>query len=136
MPFPRILHCLLCEDVRPELNKKVSLLGFYGMLPTIIRVENFPCVIEKLTFFLIGEESAGGTYRIAAEIVDQKEAIIFRTPEVRPITFARSPSAQLSLGLRTLEFPSPGNYTFKLLADDALVYSTQFELEKGEVKSP
>ena len=55
MAFPKIRHCLVCEGVREEINRKRSVLGFYGVTPDVeIMLEDFARPMGHLVFFSSG----------------------------------------------------------------------------------
>src|SRR5687768_1218227 len=33
MPPPKVSYCLVCEDVRQETGNKLTILGYYGIMP-------------------------------------------------------------------------------------------------------
>ena len=50
MPFPNFSYCIICETIRPEMGGKLSILGFYGIAPSVEVVVVNPTLPVNLCF--------------------------------------------------------------------------------------
>jgi hypothetical protein len=132
MPAIKIDHCLVCDTIRQELGRKLSLLGFYGVTPNVeIRLEDPDLPIAELAFVLIGSTSGtAGQVRLQFEVFDSRGDSIFASPvqssEVQP-----SERANFIFGVRLLKLRHVGHYEFQMRADGQPVYSTKFLITSG-----
>ena len=131
MAFPEIESCLICEDVRPEQNNKLSILGFFGISPTAqILVGDITKPIQQLTFMLITGKGEG-TFRVSFELKDEKGKALLTTPESE---FKLPTPAQRNnwmIGLHLPAFQEEGFYYFVLRVDGKESYKAKFEVKQG-----
>ena len=70
MPFPQVRQCLLCEEVRSELGNKISILGFFGILPDVQIGFPIGLGVAKVVFLLVcGGGAVSFQYPRASEIL-------------------------------------------------------------------
>jgi hypothetical protein len=133
MPFPRILHCLICEEVRPERNNLSSILGFYGVAPDVeilLRDLNQPMIrIAFLMLCAAGGEA--GEYRVSIQILDPAGNRILESPEIRTVITDPNRRYNLGISVQTIAFRNPGTYSFNFLVNGEAHYSTTFQLRQG-----
>src|SRR5437764_15481376 len=86
MPFPPIRWCLVCEDIRIESRRLVSLLGFYGIAPDVeILVADFNRPMERLAFYFSAQgQSDGRHHRISLEVLGPNGAVVIPRAETAP----------------------------------------------------
>ena len=86
MPFPPIRWCLVCEDIRIESRRLVSLLGFYGIAPDVeILVADFNRPIDRLAFYFSAHGvSDGEHHRISFELRDPEGAAVVGPLDTTP----------------------------------------------------
>jgi len=137
MPFPRILHCLVCEQIRRERNNLSSILGFYGITPDVdIIVQRLGAPLGRLSFLLICGEG-GGHYRLAFRIISPTNETLIDAPPLDAEIRGNSPRYNLGLGINAIRFTAAGIYTMRLFTDNALVYETTFRVREalpGEIQ--
>lgn len=107
--------CLVCDDVRVELQNKASIIGFYGMLDYVdINVQTPTLPIGKLTFLLVsGEPVPQGKYRVRLSLRDPKGK------ELLPQADATAPDARnapLSVIIGCQPFPLTGVGSYRITA--------------------
>lgn len=132
MQFPKITHCLVCQDFRLERGGLSSLLGFYGITPEInILVREFDLPIDRLVFVLFGVSSGGGDCQVKIRIEDSNGKEI-RPMKEKPLSLpARPDKTLLGFGFTNLKFPCAGRYGFVLFVDGAENYRTDFQVSQG-----
>jgi len=133
MAFPKVQNCIVCEDVRQEVGRKQTLLGFFGVLPNVsILVPDFDKPIPRLCLLFI-TDPADGKFHIESEIVDESGKRVIHLPAAEIAMRARKVSKRVNLGL-TVQFPQfsgPGLHELRLIADGEIVYRSSFEVGKG-----
>ena len=132
MAFPKILHCLVCEDLRQEGNKKSTILGFYGVAPHVdILFRDLNQLIPRLAFLLVGDKGEG-EFEISMQLIgpDGKQLISADLGKMEIRDPTKRYSGGLSLG--PLRFPGAGTYTLKFLVDGREHYKTTFGVRQGE----
>src|SRR2546430_13064584 len=131
MPFPPISACLVCEDVRQESRRLISLLGLYGIVPHVeILVMDFNQPIERLAFYLAAHgQSDGQAHRISFELRSPAGDLVLGPIETAPVGAPppRGTPIRLAFAFYTtgLRLPEPGVYrvVIRLDANGAEHYS-------------
>jgi len=129
MPF-RVRACVVCEQARPEVLGKWTLLGFFGLAPTIrVAIANFQLPVT-LCFGFMSEEFAG---RITANVrvVASSGPIGGVSPPVQADIPATRPLTMLFLHFQGVA-PGPGRYTVVLTVNGEDVFETSFLLENPD----
>ena len=137
MPFPEIKHCIICEDVRLEADRKVAVLGMYGIAPDVtIYLHDFERPLMRLVFAMAAH-GGGGNFVIETEIKTSAGEKVSSTASL-PVTIARPPG--FDKGFFTLiylntKFPKPDKYTFEMVVDGKKMFSTEFTVMKLPAES-
>src|SRR5262249_28879626 len=123
MAFPSIAACLVCDDIRQETGGKVSLLGFYGIIPNVeIQVADFDQPIERLAFYLSAYgQRDGHPHGISFELPGPDGGALLGPVNTAPVgapppagTAIRLAFAFTTAGLR---LPRPGVYRVVIRVD-------------------
>jgi hypothetical protein len=130
--FPEFQHCLICEGVRLERFRKVTVLGLYGLAPDVeILVKDFGQPFEKLSFLLLGG-LASGKFKSSFQILDESGSAIVSSPESE-LTFEETTRRQnLVLAVGNLLFPREGTYLFRVFFNGRLAFERAFRVLKGQ----
>lgn len=136
MAFPKIIHCLVCEEVRLERRGLSSLLGFYGVAPNVeilVRSFDIPVQLQRLSFLLIGGPGEG-RFRLSFQILDDAGIVIVAPsePVEREFKNIRGKNQNYGIGIGGLTFPRAGTYYFKVLVDDKVEFETTFAVKQGD----
>jgi len=134
MPFPKMLGCLICEDVRPELNRKTTILGLYGLAPVNLLVRDPDSAMERICFFLLVDKS-DVTYDLE---MSWDVRAVGDQPLVsgKPMQFHFDTGRRHNIGIAVqgVKFPKLGDYELQIHAGDQLVYVAGFSIDKGTDK--
>ena len=80
--------------------------------------------VGPYTFLLItGPTSENGSYRVSFTLEDESGGVIVAS-EPSVVQIKPSPKLNLVLGSSLIQFPGPGKYKFKLLADGSKQFET------------
>jgi hypothetical protein len=116
--MPKLNAMLICDYVITEhgTNKK-SLIGVFENINSM----KFPCIHLSLSIYIKLTE-ARGTYAIRLELVDLKsDQTLAKAQTPRDITIQNPLMAhELVFGLKGLTFPHPGEYEFRVFANDMI----------------
>jgi uncharacterized protein DUF6941 len=110
----KLHYTILCEDVRLEINNKLSLMGlFYS-----IQVPQLPITLLKLV--ILNHWSGQGQYLSEVRILtpDRSQPIAVSSPssfQVPPDGFADNVTI-----FANINFPAAGNYVVQTLIDSSL----------------
>src|SRR5687768_2887170 len=110
MAFPEVLHCIVCEDVRHEAHRKLTILGMFGILPDVeIRIADITKPIARLSFLVMCGTSEAGLARVTVAIQheDGTRLLAFENVEVE---FTKTSKTNLVLGAINVPVPKPGTY--------------------------
>jgi hypothetical protein len=138
MPFPKIRHCLVCEDIRIERGHKAIILGFYGIAPDVdIGILDFSKPMDRLMFLLTAERGAtGGEYKVLLQILDESDCELQKSGQSGPIdvVVAADPAATNSFGFGAvgLHLPKPGRYTLRMSVNGEKHYENTFNVQQGK----
>jgi hypothetical protein len=123
--------------VREEINRKRSILGFYGVTPEVeILLQDFALPMRHLVFFLVGGP-AEGSFRVSFEIFDGSKQVVPRTPDTMVVIEGAAKGYNLTVDAGAIHFPRPGRYTFRLFVDGQSYFEDSFGLLQagpGELK--
>jgi len=131
MPFPLIRHCLVCEEVRPEVQGKSSILGFYGVAPNVNLVIQDPAKrVERLSFLLICEPGEGD-HKVSVRIENPRGEPILTTPEA-DFSFPPAPQpVNLIIAIAPVLFPMVGRHRFVLFVRGNEQFHTFFDIQQA-----
>jgi len=125
-PPVHIGTCIVCEQARPEILEKWTLLGFFGVTPNVwVRISDFTKPVT-LCFVFVGGECVGKLHvaiRVVApsgaNIPGGSEAIGEFVPEKKMSAFYMAFQGVM---------PGPGRYSVVMVLNGQDVYQTTFEL--------
>src|SRR5438034_1373540 len=130
MPLPEFRHCLICEEVRQEKRRLLSLLGVYGIAPDVeILVRDFAKPVGRLAFVLFGNQG-GDRFKAVFRILSENREPIVTSPEVEHAA-QESRHYNIAVAIEGLTLPGPGKYTFELLLHGRTSFTTQFQARQG-----
>jgi len=114
--IPKFESCLVCEAIRPELNGKLIILGFFGICPNVdVRVNRLD-EPTLLTFLLSGGPGDGSPFDASFDVVDETGQVVVASTV--PTTARTIPNSSTSLASTFyLTFGHGGRFAFRCLAD-------------------
>jgi hypothetical protein len=132
---PRVDFCLVCDDIRQEAGRKITVLGLYGLLPHVeITLQKWGGVIEKLTFLLSLHGSAGD-FTVQAQILDPDGDTLIGSGPIQ----SKLPSDAVSIGFAfafpMLAFKKQGKHQLVVLVNGHEIYRNPFVVKEGPVYS-
>ena|SRR5437867_3595226 len=132
MAFPAIRHCLLCEDFRPEINRKSTIAGFYGITPhATILVRELEKPIGRLLFLLLLEESEDTKeYKLTPRLIGPDDEKIVDALNL-DVKLSKGSALQLAFVMMGVTFRRAGRHTLSLLIDGKEHYRTEFAVLQG-----
>jgi hypothetical protein len=133
VPFPRIEHCVICEDVRREVGRKFTILGFLGIAPNVaIRVQDFAAPVERLAFLLIGVIEGSGKFKVTLRISDAHGTPVAEIPQGE-IALASEGRDRITIvaSFPGIRLPGPGLYALTVASGQETAYTATFEAEQG-----
>ena len=131
MPFPEVRHCVICDDIHREGLGKLTILGFYGLAPSVsIRVAELSKPIEQLTFLLICGPFGGGESKVFARIDDEhgKSVIAF---EPGSVVLEKADTIFFAVGARNIQFTMVGKHRFTFTVDEKAHFSIDFTVAQA-----
>lgn len=134
MAFPKIEVCILCEGVRPEIQNKHILLGFFGIAPYVrIHIKDFKRPVS-LCFVFCTNEGVAGKHTIDLRLTDKKGTVLsnaiqgIKDEEARP----GARSTNIFMAFQGL-LGEPGLYRVDLVVDGMEHYSTKVTIDPPPV---
>jgi hypothetical protein len=132
MGFPRIRHCLVCEDIRVEKGNKATILGFYGITPDVhIKIRELGKPIQRLMFVFLGAEG-GGQYKVTIRVVDPDGGQLRQFPSLDFNLASPASVNTVAIGIHDIVFVKQGEYKLQLIADDNAQFETKFLVSQGQ----
>ena len=125
MKFPEIVHCLICEDVRPEPNKKLSILGFFGIAPNVEIRLDVDKPMERLTLVLLCGPSEPGAASLTATIQHEDGTKLVSFDGVA-VQLPKSDKINLTLAAINVPVPKHGKYQIVVTEDGTRVFISEF----------
>ncbi len=133
MAFPAVEYCVVCEDVRPEIAGKSTIIGFYGLLPEVeLSVGDLTKPIDRLAFMLICSAGGSGTYEIVPQLLNPRGKEVGKPSDPVTLTVPEIPGKRMFVfAFSALQFDGAGDYTFVLRVDRHALYSGKFHVRQG-----
>jgi hypothetical protein len=132
MPFPPVDYCLLCEDVRSEPGNKVTVLGFFGLLPKVgVILEPDEIFVQIAFLVMFGEGS--GEYLIIPRILTPSNTVLIAGKPVSVKIHPKASGTGVSFSFQGLQLDMQGSYSFQLTAQEKEVYRAPFNVRRGEI---
>jgi hypothetical protein len=133
--LPPLKHCLLAEFIKPESNGKFTLLGFFGVAPSVtIRVQSFPARIDCSVLLLCAETTEKEIGRLEVSVSINKKELISRAPLPEPIrpAFARGQQevpVALALNFQQLSLTESGECVIDVYSEGEFHSSSHFNVD-------
>ena len=134
MPFPKLRHCLICDNAREEARGKVALLGFLGVAPDVdvLLVDAPPgqAMAVHLSFVFVGGPGEG-SHHVTYELfdVDERKSLGVIDPgnptEINPVPGATITNFIINVLMPVTHF---GRYELRVLVGGKLNFSGAFKL--------
>jgi hypothetical protein len=126
----RLHYTIVCEDVRLEINHKLSLMGiFYA-----VQVPQFPVTMLKVV--VLNHWSGEGKYLSEVRILspDRVEPIAVSPPS--PFEIPANGYADNVTIFANVAFPVPGSYVVQTLINSTLFAEQQLVIANGNNQQP
>ena len=128
MQFPKVRHCLVCENVRPEAGGLSTIVGFYGVAPDVrIKLPSIENPVPYLAFLLIGGE-VEGDFEMKIRISDDADSVIFEAPSSKFVAPDKRGELRVGVNITGLKFPRAGLYKIILFVNGKLNFDEIFEV--------
>jgi hypothetical protein len=128
MAFPEITTCLICEDFREEVGRKMTLLGAFGVSPHVeIHVPHVGIQIP-FAFVLYGGRGSGGPYRLEVKIFDPTGEPVMQGGDGEIDLGEDAPTTRFVGKVPELPLPMFGQYRLVLLVDGHEQFRADFQV--------
>ena len=132
MPFPEINQVLVCEDVRREMGRKNTILGFYGVAPNVlILFKELNKPIDRLTFLFVAGPGEG-KYKLSFTLIGEDKHLVSQSREQIEIKLEGPQRIQIIISVAPVTFPRPGKYHFELIIDGHVHHRLSFQVDQGK----
>jgi hypothetical protein len=139
MPFPTVMHCLVCEELRREFAGKSTILGFYGIAPEVtIVVGKLGQPIQRLMFVLLAAPATeAGTYSAKPQLFGPDGAPVGgQVPAMAVGLEAGEGRHLLAFGFIGPVFTQAGLHRFVLSVEGNEHFRAEFAVEEGPTGAP
>lgn len=130
MPI-KIDSCIVCDLIRPELNGKLIILGFFGVCPDVNVAIQHLHQPATLTFLFSGSPGVG-TYAVRFDVVEALQQRVIASSAAMPFQLSLTERSVLAPTL-LLVFGHPGTFTVRCMADDVECFRGQFRVTQGAI---
>jgi hypothetical protein len=131
MPLGKIFSCLVCEDARPELGAKYTLLGFCGVTPIVqVGVANFSIPVSICFGFCAGPSI--GNFDVSMKLIDPTGKVNI-IPSASGTFEKETPGLLIFLKYQGL-LQGPGKYRIILTLGDNPVFEDSLVFVQGPAK--
>jgi hypothetical protein len=122
-------YCLLCEDARPEVGNKLTILGFFGVLPGA-QLLIADLMAPSRLLFLFGAKGRAGRVTATCQILTPDGGLHFAS--VLEGEFDPTKKAILGTGVFG-PLLKEGDFRVRLLVAGESVYEAEFNVKQGIV---
>jgi len=125
----KIESCIVCDFIRPELNGKLIILGFFGVCPEVdVAIQRLDQP-ATLTFLFSGSPGAGMD-SVRFDVVDDAQQRTIASTTAMP--FQSNPAERPVLApTLLLVFGHPGIFSVRCIVDEAECFRGQFRVTQG-----
>lgn len=126
-PLPFLVAMLVADlAIREEKTKKVSLVGIFEG----ISASAFPAVHHSLAIYAKVTD-AEGSYDFRLQLIHlDKAQLIAETADLKAQATSRLATGEILVTMLGIEFPEPGLYEFRLLANGRYVGSKTLRVDR------
>src|SRR5438876_7682272 len=135
MAIQRVSYALVCEDARVEQGNKLTLLGLYGVIPSVapklhIVLPTWPTAIRLV--FMVG--MSNGSAMAIANIINPDESVLISSGPVKIVeALGDVEGVHYGFGFINLTFEQQGKHFFQLLFDDVEAFKHPFAVSHGPI---
>ena len=129
--IPTIESCLVCDFVRPELNGKLIILGFFGICPNVDVAISQLDQPTALTFVFSGT-SGEGLIDLQFDVLDEVESRVVASTS--PQAFQASPKATVLAPTLLLVFGHAGRFAVRCHMNGSERFRAHFAVSQGASK--
>jgi hypothetical protein len=138
MALAKIDSCIVCDGIRPELNNKTILFGFYGIAPYVtVRLINVN-LPANLCFVFSGGATDVGRYNVRLRLLDPAGSEITNDTNSPPIKEGVLGAGQGGTNI-FLSFVGVlgkvGRYRVSLMVDGVEHFSTSLGIEQASTST-
>lgn len=133
MPSLNVTFCMVCEDVRPEMHGKYSILGFFGLLPHVnIKLKEMGKALARLVF-LMNVEGDPGKYKLKFTVIGPDRAKVVPAVTLGEMEIMDDPTqrAVAAVNLSGLIFKLEGSYKVQMSHKNKVFYESNFQVAQG-----
>jgi len=135
MAIPRVSYVLVCEDARLEQGNKLTILGLYGVIPSVapklhIVLPAWPLAIRLLFMVGMSNDSA----MAIARIINPDKSVLFSSEPIEIVEVAGDvEGVHRGFGFIPLTFEQQGQHFFQLLFDGVEAFKHPFNVSHGPI---
>ncbi len=132
MPLPSVSYCVLCEDVRREVGNKLTLLGFFGILPGLKILLTPDEKSVKLVFLPVFGKGSGECLITSRVLTPQRDLLV--TGSTYSLTFDPEVEGTAAVFVfSSLKLEAQGDYSFQLMTGEKEIYRASFNIIRGQI---
>ncbi|MBU9888892.1 MAG: hypothetical protein KTQ49_03355 [Candidatus Omnitrophica bacterium] len=134
LPVPKANAMLICDYVITErVTNKKSLIGIFENIGAVV----FPCTHFAMSVYIKLTDAQGG-YHFRLELVDLQTDTTIGKSEMPEEVQVPSPllAHELVFNLRGVRFMHPGEYEFRIFANDKIFGQKKFVVEQMAQNPP
>jgi hypothetical protein len=121
--------CLISELLRPEINQKATILGFFGRSPHVtIKVHDPQQPLADLAFLFLSRPMPKRVYRVGLSVKDPNGVLLFPMSEQTAEQSQDGDTISLGYSFRPFKLTGAGSYDVNLLVDDKLDLQSRFTI--------
>lgn len=120
---------MVCDTVRPELNGKLIVLGYFGICPNV--VVGIPQLDQPTVLTFVFSGSPGeGSFMVTFEVSDEVDGRVLSSTPPAPL-HAKPASMTTLVTTFLLAFGHAGQFAIRCFIDGAEGFRGQFQVEQG-----
>jgi hypothetical protein len=125
--------CLISELIRPDVNQKANLFGFFGRTPHVtIKVHDPRQPLADLVLLFLSRPMPASTYRVGLSVKDPSGVVMFPMAEQSATQPNSGDTMSLGYTFRPFRLTGAGIYEVILMVNDKLDLRTSFTVVEAE----
>jgi hypothetical protein len=128
---PKLVYSIICDDVRQEINNKLSYIGTYGPFDTLVGVSKLPYVFPKFCICLFCKDVQEGDF-FSSKLMAPSGKELGKSIEGAIPEGTKPQSGFVAFAVYTpLRLEEEGTHTFSITfnENERLTYMVEFRVE-------
>ncbi|MGI8733257.1 MAG: hypothetical protein ACR2LM_08145 [Pyrinomonadaceae bacterium] len=135
MPIPSVGYAFICEGIRREINNKLNVLGFFGVLPDV-NVAVGELGKNVVLMFVVGLRGPSDEVTMKAEVVNPDGTPLISSDEIAFPGITGTDGGVAGFAFAPIIFSHVGLHYLRVFINGKQAYKEPFLVRVGVIPNP